>query len=203
MANQDDLFRSYNPLVKSGALFVKIDYISQSPISIRPVWIIGDLEVFHDWILSPLRKSNWEINPKKSSVFRHYKSTLLSSHAQSLTVVRNQKLDIQFDILPIPSLGWPTSIAQGNQDYCLNFLFRESFRDSGNFERSLDLLIDFLKGFSGIRFLYVKLLKPDFQVGDNLMRTGFEKLNLLNVYGRTIPLYRISLLRPTDSSGLI
>lgn len=201
MATSFNLFRSYNPLVKCGTLFVREDEVTQRSFGIRPVWIIGDLEILNDWMLSPLKKSNWEIDPKNSSVFRYYKAILLSSNAQSFVIEQDKKPVIQFDILPVPKKQWPSVLSYSVDDYCLNFLFRESFRNPDIFWRGLSCLTEYINSVSGIRFLYVKLLNPERQLDDYLIDSGFQRLDAVNFYGKTIHLYRISLVKATDYTG--
>src|ERR1700681_195958 len=137
MASRIPFFNSYNPLIKSEPIFIREEEASQKALSVRPVWIIGDLKILHEWMNATLRKSNWIIDPKRNSLFRHYKQILMADNAQSLIFEQDHIPCIQFDILPAPGNNLPHHIKHAADDYYLNFLFRESFRDPDLLVRGL------------------------------------------------------------------
>jgi hypothetical protein len=190
MSEQLSFFYAYNPLEKSSYVFLKEDAESGHTMTIRPVWIIGDLEILHEWMDSSLRKSNWTLNPKNSSLFRYYKRTLLSENAQSFMVEQNRVPCFQFDILPAGEASWPKKMDLKANDYCLKFLFKESFRDPGLSIRGFSLIVDFVCSCSPVRTLYIQLLKPDYYVENQLEMLEFEKIQIFSLFGKSLPMFR-------------
>src|SRR5258708_1048314 len=106
MVSRSTLFSRYDPFNKVESLFTQKNGTNGKILSIRPVWIIGDLAILHEWMSAPLKKSNWQLNQKKMSVMQHYKQVLLSADAQSLMVEQNDKPLVQIELLPARQTGF-------------------------------------------------------------------------------------------------
>src|SRR5450631_2149059 len=184
MANQSPLFNPYDPLVRTEPIFVKESDHIQEQFKVRPVWIIGDLKILHDWMHAPLRKSNWFVDTEKKSLFRHYKLISLTSGSQSLIIELNQKPIIQFDILPNPIKKWRNIRLTHGDDCLMNFLFAENFRKPNLFRAGFECLVACLRSLSGIRFIYVILLQSDKSMDLQLKAIGFESIRFSNFYGK-------------------
>jgi hypothetical protein len=191
MAMQNSFFYSSDPLKKAELLFWKENETGSLLLGIRPVSIVGDLEILHDWMNATNRKSNWKLNVKESSLFRHYKKILMSENAQSVMIEQNSTACIQFDIIPVMTGALWSGLSFDQNDYLLYFLFRESFRDPELFVRSLRFLIECLNNLSVIRLLYVKLLEPDKLLDLQLTTTGFEQVYRFSLFGIKEPVYRL------------
>jgi Acetyltransferase (GNAT) domain len=183
-----NLFHPYNPLIKSAPVFKKLDETNQRHLILRPLWIIGDLETLHAWMDSPNKKTNWNFNRKKNSVYRHYKEILLSGNAQSLIIEQDKQPVFQFDIFPLTNHDWPKDLDRKG-GYSVNFLFVESFRDPDLFSRGIQMITEYLAAFDMVRKIYIKLMQPDFRMDERLRLTGFEFLQFSNFPGKPVPVY--------------
>jgi hypothetical protein len=187
-----NLFVPFDPYSKSAVLFIRLfEDDSSTAITIRPVWIIGDLILINEWLASPLNKSNWLPNRTGMGVLQHYKNFLLSRQTQSLMLEQNQVAIAQIDLLPCILAGYPADLHFKENDYALNFLYKESFRYPMVFKFCLQCLIEFFFSFRDTRDLYIKLLRKDIQLQEILPEIGFEALDRKNLHGRSVYIYRI------------
>jgi len=131
---------------------------------------------------------------------RHRSSVIIiAGDAQSLIIEQNRIPIIQFDILPFPLKNWLHGVKYSADDYYLNFLFKESFRDPHLFAHGLRLLIDYMLAISDIRFIYTSLLQPDKYIEGQLTTIGSEFTGFLPFHIDHDPLYRLNL-RNSDVS---
>ena len=186
MASESDLFHAYNPLFKNDPVFLRrYESTKQYSLSIRPVWIIGDLELLHDWIYS-----NWELDQNRYSLFQHYKNLLLSDRAQSFMVDQNGKPLIQFDVLSMQKSYLPSSSEPSGNDCYLYYLYKENFRDPEIFKKGLQCMIPFLFSFTEIHSVNLQLHRPDLAMSKLLTETGFEPSHRERSFGESLLVYR-------------
>ena len=148
---------------------------TQYILSIRPVWIISDLELLHDWFDSPQKISNWTFDQRRYTLFQHYKDLLMSLKAQSFIIDQNNKPIIQIDILS-KNIASSSPFVTSPGRFYLYFLYKENFRDqdSGNFKKGLQCMISFLFSFVEVNSVFVQLSDPDHMQSLLLIDSGFE-----------------------------
>jgi hypothetical protein len=56
-------------------------------------------------------------------------------------------------------------------------------------------MIAYIRSFNLLRFIYVRLLKPDRLISDPLTEMGFENIDVLSYYGRVLYIYRIRIAK--------
>jgi hypothetical protein len=191
------LFARYDPFIKSAPLHRQTyDEGSGGILTVRPVWIIGDLIVLTDWFESDLRKSNWQLNQRRMSILQHYKKILLSDDTQSFMVEQNGVAVMQFDLLPGQQTDYPGQIRFDKMDFIIQYLYKESFRDPEIFKRGLQFMISFIFTYPEIGHLYLRLPKAETSTQELLIQTGFELADLHNFLGKSLNIYRI------DQSGI-
>jgi hypothetical protein len=190
---RSSIFDSYDPLIKTEPVFVIENMNIQERLLVRPVWIIGDLKTLHNWMNSPLRKSNWFIDTGKKSLFRHYKETSLAGDSQSFMIEHNQIPIIQFDIMPNPVKKWRNKRLKHGDDCLVNFLFAENFRMPGLFQTGFECLAECLRSLTGIRFIYVPILQSDKYMDTQMTTIGFESRRFSTFYGKGNWLYRFEI----------
>lgn len=176
MATESDLFHAYDPLIKYDQVFVCRDKDdTQYNLSIRPVWIISDLELLHDWFDSPQKISNWALDQGRYTLFQHYKDLLMSPKAQSFIIDQNNKPIIQIDILS-KNIASPPPLLTSPKGFYLNFLYKKKFRDqdSGTFKKGLHCMITFLFSIVEVNSVFVQLSDPDQMQSLLLTDSGFE-----------------------------
>ncbi len=190
---QSTLFSRYDPFSRGETLFYQQNGSLEMMLTIRPVWIIGDLPILYEWLSAPLKKTNWELNQKKMAVMQHYKQVLLSADSQSLMIEQNHKPLLQIDLVSARHMGFSSSLEYTSRDYAIHYLYRESFRDPDLFTRGLQITIEYIKSFNLVRFIFIRLLKPDRVISDQLTEIGFESMDLHNFYGKALYIYRIRI----------
>lgn len=176
MATESVLFHAYDPLIRYDPVYVCRDKLdTQYILSIRPVWIISDLELLHDWFDSPQKISNWTFDQRRYTLFQHYKDLLMSLKAQSFIIDQNNKPIIQIDILS-KNIASSSPFVTSPGRFYLYFLYKENFRDqdSGNFKKGLQCMISFLFSFVEVNSVFVQLSDPDHMQSLLLIDSGFE-----------------------------
>ena len=197
-----NIFQPVSLLPKSAPMFVKHGVHSGKQWTIRAVWIIGDLETLHEWRAAPSKKTNWNINTETASLLRYYKNILISDNAQSVIVEQSKLPVVQFDILTFPQTGWPDDILFREKNYCINFLFKDNFRDPDLFSACLRCLVECISTFSEIQCLFIKLIHPDPYLDRHFKSVGFEWLNPPKFLRKPPPIYRLQIntYRPLEET---
>jgi hypothetical protein len=190
MPPESDLFQAYDPLLKNDPVYACY-HESDKPysLSIRPIWILGDLELLHDWFNSPQKRSNWELDRTRHSLFQHYKNRALSDHEQSFMIDQNERSIIQFDIFSVRKSYHPFSEASGN-NYYLHYLYKENFRDPDIFTKGLNCMVSFLKSFTEIQPLHLQLPELNRAILELLKEIGFGPGNPDHSHGKPVFVFR-------------
>lgn len=131
---------------------------------LRPVWLIGDLQILYEWLRSPVKKSNWSI-PPQGSLFQHYHYALSAHTQQSLLVADGGIPIIQFDLGPVA--GDPQTVD-------IKYLFRQYFRDPPVFDYGLALLLQYFRSLETVFHARVVLPGADQSMESILLKTGFQ-----------------------------
>jgi hypothetical protein len=192
MNSAKKLFDRYDPLEKAEDLFIQPHPDADDRIiSIRPVWIIGDLIPIYEWINGDLGKTNWNLNQNNMGVMQHYEQILLSEYAQSFMIEQNNKPALQIDLLPLQMANFPGKIEFNRMDYAIHYLYRESFRDPDLFKRCLTCMIGFIFTHPDLRLLYLRLTKPEPAFRQLLFDIGFESVDVNSFFGKSLNIYKI------------
>jgi hypothetical protein len=187
-----DLFARYDPLVKTAPLYrERFDKDSGGNLTVRPVWIIGDLIVINEWLAADLKKTNWQLNQRRMGVMQHYKQILLSGNAQSFMLDQDNLPVMQIDLLPGILTNYPSQTNLGRNDYIINYLYKECFRDPELFRRCLEFMIRFIYTYPDIATLYIRILNVENGIQKLLSQVGFELLDLNNLFGKSLNIYKI------------
>lgn len=175
MHPESSIFRPYNPLIESDPLFIQVAGNSDPvELRLRPVCLISDLEIIHQWLNMPYKKASWELDPNRETAYQHYKSILLSDNAQSLIIEQNRKQIIQFDLFPLGKSNPVFRASHDEIDCYLHYLFRENFRDHNLFKKGLTCLLGYLFSHPKIGLLYLRLIQPEPALTEILQDLGFE-----------------------------
>ncbi len=189
MSDSPFFFKS-NPLVKAEYLFTQTNVYDGELIGIRPVYIIGDLEILHDWLKAESKITNRIFNTATNSLYRYYKYILESTNAQSFTIEKNHNPFMQADILPLRKNDWPEELHITNRDYALWFLTAVKFREPDLVKNGFACLMEFLSRMSNIRFLYVRLQGLDSSLKAILSYLQFEIISDSSLPGYKGPIFR-------------
>lgn len=175
MQPKPSIFSPYDPLIKADPLYIKIiDHTERMVLCLRPVWIIGDLEMLHEWLNPAVKKTNWELDLDRKTVYQHYKELLVSDYSQSFMVEQNDKPVIQFDLFSLPKSNGRLARNQQEQDSYLHFLYKENFRDCDILEKGLQCLMSYLFSQPETGVVYLPVPKPDSLLSAAIAALGFE-----------------------------
>jgi hypothetical protein len=180
-------------LVRINAPLAETSFVSGiAMMSIRPVWIIGDLAIIYDWLNAASRKSNWDFNHNRVSVMQHFKRILISDEMQSFMLEQNSLPAMQIDLLPITLLDFPKSSEYSKFDYGINYLYRENFRDPDVFKNGLELFTAFVFSHPEPRNIFLRLPGYEPVARNTLESIGFQQVHLNSFFGKSSDIYKIS-----------
>ena len=187
------LFERYDPLEKAGApLFEMVEEVSGRTMTLRPVWIIGDLMMIYEWLNAALCKTNWKINLKKISLMQHYSQMLRSDRMQSFIVEQNHIPVMQVDLLPVRLANLSATIKLTDAEYAIQYIYRESFRDPDIFKRSMEFFIPYVFSFPDITSLYIRIPDAGASMHELMVLMGFNLLKLNNFFGKSLNIYKMT-----------
>ena len=132
MESKKDLFARYDPLEKTNDLFSRYAPDGEMLLSIRPVCIISDLIVLHEWLDAELCKTNWHLNRRRMTVMQHYKQLLLSFNAQSLMLEQGNHQTRDADRPVVTTARWLSEICRlWQRRLCSTLFIPREFQGSG------------------------------------------------------------------------
>ena len=183
------LFEPIDPFRKHDILRTELFYSEGYTLSIRPLWLTGDLKIMYRWANDLQGRHNGTMEPGSSGRITYYKDLLESGTAQSFMIERDNKPVCQFDLLPAQEddFQWYWNTRSG--DYLLHYLLPGERQDESVFRNSLSLMLRYYFSFDSTEQLFLPVPEGESRTNLAAMLAGFKLLADYSVDKLTMNLY--------------
>jgi hypothetical protein len=143
-------------------------------LSLRPVDLNQDIDLFYSWMGDPDLQVNWGLQENSQRLALHYQLSLESENRQSFLIEKQDQPLFQFDIFLIHFHELYFRIPTTTGDCILNYIIRLKEELKSDLKNALVLQLDYFFSYPECRRLWIPVPEQQADLKNIFTEAGFK-----------------------------